>query len=432
MPRSGQRCAWSPIRSTSSKLILGGRQRRPRRQLRPGRDIASRTLRVDADKIDTLAGIAEELIVAKQRTRPSVGPGAPAASRADALVQGLLASQTGLDRMGRCAAPCRDASAPGAAVPRCSGIFPGWCARSVQRWARISTSPLARRGDRGRQIFGRRAVRTDPSPHPQCRRSRHRVRGGAARGGQAGGAGRSRSARAASSTPSSSKLPMTAKASIRRRCGARPRIAASCPMRLWQPCPTARRSICLFMPGFSTVSTVTDLSGRGVGLDAVGNAVARLGGRIALSSRPGIGTSFRLSLPASVVLTGTIIVACARRVLRHSDGDGARNPSSIVGARRAIRNGRAFTLRDMVVADLRSGGVARAAVDAAAGRSQAARVPAWRRRGGQSRVDEFGDRHSLLLRPMGGLLSGMPGIAGTALLGTGQVLIILDLPELVA
>ncbi|MEI9982971.1 MAG: ATP-binding protein [Aliidongia sp.] len=138
----------------------------------------------------------------------------------------------------------------------------------------------------------------------------------------------------------------------------------------------------LFMPGFSTVSTVTDLSGRGVGLDAVGNAVARLGGRIALSSRPGIGTSFRLSLPASVVLTGTIIVACA--------GESFGIPMETVletlrlSSERVvpIRNGPRLHASRHGCADLRSGGVARAAVDAAAGRSQAARVPAWRRRGG--------------------------------------------------
>jgi len=46
-------------------------------------------------------------------------------------------------------------------------------------------------------------------------------------------------------------------------------------------------------------------------------------------------------------------------------------------------------------------------------------------------VDDFVDRLNLLLRPLAGLLTGMPGVAGTALLGDGRVLMVLDLPELV-
>lgn len=46
-------------------------------------------------------------------------------------------------------------------------------------------------------------------------------------------------------------------------------------------------------------------------------------------------------------------------------------------------------------------------------------------------VDDFAERIDVLLRPMTGLLAAMPGILGTALLGDGRVLMILDLPELI-
>jgi two-component system chemotaxis sensor kinase CheA len=46
-------------------------------------------------------------------------------------------------------------------------------------------------------------------------------------------------------------------------------------------------------------------------------------------------------------------------------------------------------------------------------------------------VDGFGERLDVLLRPMTGLLSGMPGVVGTALLGNGRVLLVLDLPALI-
>jgi len=64
----------------------------------------------------------------------------------------------------------------------------------------------------------------------------------------------------------------------------------------------------LFLPGFSTASTVSDLSGRGVGMDVVRTAIQALGGRIAITSIPGEGTSFSISLPLTLaVLDGMVI-----------------------------------------------------------------------------------------------------------------------------
>ncbi|SDG05943.1 chemotaxis protein CheA [Sulfitobacter delicatus] len=64
----------------------------------------------------------------------------------------------------------------------------------------------------------------------------------------------------------------------------------------------------LFLPGFSTASTVSDLSGRGVGMDVVRTAIQALGGRIAITSTPGKGTIFSISLPLTLaVLDGMVI-----------------------------------------------------------------------------------------------------------------------------
>ena len=66
----------------------------------------------------------------------------------------------------------------------------------------------------------------------------------------------------------------------------------------------------IFLPGFSTASTVSDISGRGVGMDVVRQSVAALGGRISISSRPGHGSTFTLSLPLTLaVLDGMVISA---------------------------------------------------------------------------------------------------------------------------
>ena len=64
----------------------------------------------------------------------------------------------------------------------------------------------------------------------------------------------------------------------------------------------------IFAPGFSTATTVSDISGRGVGMDVVRRQVQALGGRISIASRPGQGSTFTLSLPLTLaVLEGMVV-----------------------------------------------------------------------------------------------------------------------------
>ncbi|MGH8269906.1 MAG: chemotaxis protein CheA, partial [Steroidobacteraceae bacterium] len=64
----------------------------------------------------------------------------------------------------------------------------------------------------------------------------------------------------------------------------------------------------IFTPGFSTTSQVTQVSGRGVGMDVVRRAVERIGGHVSVASVPGRGTNVRLSLPFSVMMTHVMTV----------------------------------------------------------------------------------------------------------------------------
>ena len=66
----------------------------------------------------------------------------------------------------------------------------------------------------------------------------------------------------------------------------------------------------IFLPGFSTASTISNISGRGVGMDVVKRSVQALGGRIAIASQPGKGSTFTLSLPLTLaVLDGMVVTA---------------------------------------------------------------------------------------------------------------------------
>ncbi|MGB3179356.1 MAG: chemotaxis protein CheA [Albidovulum sp.] len=71
----------------------------------------------------------------------------------------------------------------------------------------------------------------------------------------------------------------------------------------------------LFRPGFSTAKSVTDLSGRGVGMDVVKTEISRLGGRISIQSEPGRGTRFIMSLPLSLAIMDGLVVSCAGHMM---------------------------------------------------------------------------------------------------------------------
>ncbi|MCX5618126.1 chemotaxis protein CheA [Bombella sp. TMW 2.2543] len=66
----------------------------------------------------------------------------------------------------------------------------------------------------------------------------------------------------------------------------------------------------IFAPGFSTAETVSDLSGRGVGMDVVKQAIQNLGGRVTIKSRPGRGTLFTLSLPLTLAVLDGMLIEC--------------------------------------------------------------------------------------------------------------------------
>ena len=64
----------------------------------------------------------------------------------------------------------------------------------------------------------------------------------------------------------------------------------------------------VFLPGFSTAASVTDLSGRGVGMDVVRSAIERLGGAVTLDSEPGSGTTLDLQLPLTLAIVPALVV----------------------------------------------------------------------------------------------------------------------------
>jgi two-component system chemotaxis sensor kinase CheA len=71
----------------------------------------------------------------------------------------------------------------------------------------------------------------------------------------------------------------------------------------------------IFLPGFSTAAKVSDVSGRGVGMDVVRRSIQALGGRISITSRPGLGSTFTLSLPLTLAVLDGMVIDVAGQTL---------------------------------------------------------------------------------------------------------------------
>ena len=186
----------------------------------------------------------------------------------------------------------------------------------------------------------------------------------------------------------------------------------------------------IFMPGFSTKEAVTDLSGRGVGMDAVLSSVERIGGRVGVESALGKGATFRLTLPFSVMVTRVMTIgACGQTFGIPLDAivESLRLPRSRI---QTIGPVETFELRDRTIPLIDLAEVLGAPRKRERGSDVLAVVASVAGQVGAFEVDELGERIDVILRPIDGLLSGAPGIAGATLTDDGQVLLVLDLQEL--
>lgn len=186
----------------------------------------------------------------------------------------------------------------------------------------------------------------------------------------------------------------------------------------------------IFLPGFSTKGSVTDLSGRGVGMDAVRATVERLRGTIAIDSAPGEGTRVTLRLPANAITTPLLMVSAGNEQL------GIRLDQVVETVRVAasdiqkVGHGHACVLRDATVPVLDLAGLL--GLEAAQGHHARLVITDAGPARTAVRVDGFGERFDAVVRERPGLLASVPAVGGTTMLADGAVLLVLDLAELVA
>ena len=190
----------------------------------------------------------------------------------------------------------------------------------------------------------------------------------------------------------------------------------------------------IFAPGFSTAQVVSNISGRGVGMDVVRQNVKDLGGRITIDSTPGKGTSFVLTLPLTLAISDgmivdvgdqTLVVPLAHVVesLRPGEGDfhGLGSSAQMLNVR-----GRFIPIISLKTALGASTG--------AVNPQEGVLIVVDTESAGQAAllVDDICDQRQFVIKSLATNFRSVEGVAGATILGDGRVALIVDVDGLVA
>ena len=186
----------------------------------------------------------------------------------------------------------------------------------------------------------------------------------------------------------------------------------------------------IFQPGFSTAEQITELSGRGVGLDVVRSKIEALSGTVTVESKLGAGTKFKVRLPLTLAIIQALLINVAQETyaipLSAVDETVAITPENI----KQVQNQEVVVLRGKVlpvirlhnllnIADRINGERVLYVVIVRKGDKQAGLI-----------VDSLIGQQEIVIKSLGKLLTGIPGLAGATILGNGEVSLILDVGTL--
>ena len=186
----------------------------------------------------------------------------------------------------------------------------------------------------------------------------------------------------------------------------------------------------IFLPGFTTSERVTEISGRGVGMDVVKRNMSRLSGMIDIETETGVGTSFILTLPITLAIIKALIIEAGGRRF-------AVPLASVLEILR-VRPGQIETIETREVMAIRDETVPLLRLADTFGLPQAEHrdapfvvlVGLAERRLGLV-VDRLRGQQEIVIKPLGSRLANTPGIAGATELGDKVVVLVLDVESLI-
>lgn len=180
----------------------------------------------------------------------------------------------------------------------------------------------------------------------------------------------------------------------------------------------------IFLPGFSTREEATDISGRGVGMDAVLAAVRRLGGDIAVESRRGRGMKVGLVLPLTMSTTEVLKFRCGGRVFSFPLDAVAETVSVAVEDIKTARGKKVVVLREKIMPVIELEEVL--GFDSTGSRVSGEQKLIVLTRQFTVPVDAVLGKEEVLIRPLTGELKVIPYFKGAAILGDGSILLVLE------
>lgn len=183
----------------------------------------------------------------------------------------------------------------------------------------------------------------------------------------------------------------------------------------------------IFHPGFSTASEVTELAGRGIGMDVVRSEAAALGGRIAIASEPGKGAHFTIHLPLTLAVTQVVLLSTGGRVYAV--------PSVLVEQVQQLKVGQLTSAYNDGSVMWQGHRVPMYYLSTLLGDKDATAVaqqysPLVILKSGNDRVaihvDQIQGNREVVIKNIGPQLARMIGIAGATVLGSGEIVLILN------
>jgi chemosensory pili system protein ChpA (sensor histidine kinase/response regulator) len=182
----------------------------------------------------------------------------------------------------------------------------------------------------------------------------------------------------------------------------------------------------IFEPGFSTADSLTELAGRGIGMDVVRSEAQALGGRVAIDSAPGRGARFSIHLPLTLAVAQVVLVAAGGTV--HA------LPSTLVEQVMQVREGELAAAREAGALAVHGEPAPLHYLPALLGEgaqpAQQRSSPVVVLNGGSGRiallVDEVVGNREVVIKNAGPQLARLPGIAGATVLGSGDIVLILN------
>lgn len=186
----------------------------------------------------------------------------------------------------------------------------------------------------------------------------------------------------------------------------------------------------IFSPGFSTASKITDISGRGVGLDVVKAKINALNGTILVENLPQQGTAFTIKLPLTLAIIQALLVRVTDEIYAIPLAN--INETTVIHYNQIknLQNEEVILLRGNILPLVRLAQVLR--VPGPSDNSDRLYVVVVKRDHHHIGlvVDELMGLHEIVISSLGRLLNGIPGLSGAAILGDGRVSLILDISTL--